>query len=186
MLRRVLASAAVLQPAVPEAVLVGGSAAAYCTGHRDSFDHDHVLADLAERRAGARGDGGDRQWSDQRARQPPADELARLPRWRGGRAAAAAPDLTLEVSEVELSGAWTVRVPTLPDMFRVKAYLVVQRNQTRDYLDVAALSDRMGMAPTIGVLLGLNDYYRDRCELDDSILTAIVQRLFEPRPRSPG
>jgi hypothetical protein len=34
---------------VPDAVLVGGSAAALYAGHRDSYDHDHVLADLRER-----------------------------------------------------------------------------------------------------------------------------------------
>jgi hypothetical protein len=38
-----------LQEVVPDAVLVGGSAAALHAGHRDSFDHDHVLADLVER-----------------------------------------------------------------------------------------------------------------------------------------
>ena len=48
-LRRVLESAARLQEVVPEAVLVGGSAAALHAGHRDSFDHDHVLADLVDR-----------------------------------------------------------------------------------------------------------------------------------------
>lgn len=35
--------------AVPDAVLVGGSAAALYAGHRDSYDHDHVLGDLAQR-----------------------------------------------------------------------------------------------------------------------------------------
>ena len=45
-LRHVLASAARLQQVVPDAVLVGGSAAALHAGHRDSFDHDHVLVDL--------------------------------------------------------------------------------------------------------------------------------------------
>jgi hypothetical protein len=34
---------------VPDAVLVGGSAAALYAGHRDSYDHDHVLPDLRER-----------------------------------------------------------------------------------------------------------------------------------------
>ena len=34
---------------VPDAVLVGGSAAALYAGHRDSYDHDRVLADLRER-----------------------------------------------------------------------------------------------------------------------------------------
>ncbi len=48
-LREVLESAARLQAVVPDAVLVEGSAAALYGDHRDSYDHDHVLADLAER-----------------------------------------------------------------------------------------------------------------------------------------
>src|SRR5688572_208529 len=48
-LMRVLRSAARLQQVVPEAVLVGGTAAALYAGHRDSYDHDHVITDLAER-----------------------------------------------------------------------------------------------------------------------------------------
>ncbi|MGH3924627.1 MAG: hypothetical protein ACRDTT_17500, partial [Pseudonocardiaceae bacterium] len=48
-LMRVLRSAARLQELVPDAVLVGGSAATLYAGHRDSYDHDHVLADLADR-----------------------------------------------------------------------------------------------------------------------------------------
>ena len=46
---RVLESAARLQEVVPDAVLVGGSAAALWANHRSSFDHDHVLADLSTR-----------------------------------------------------------------------------------------------------------------------------------------
>jgi len=45
----VLESASRLQQMVPDAVLVGGSAAALYAGHRDSHDHDHVLADLRDR-----------------------------------------------------------------------------------------------------------------------------------------
>ena len=50
-LTRVLDAAARLQELVPDAVLVGGSAAALYAGHRDSYDHDHdhVVADLADR-----------------------------------------------------------------------------------------------------------------------------------------
>src|ERR1022692_3136194 len=46
---RVLQSAARLQEIVPDAVLVGGSAAALWANHRSSYDHDHVLEDLTER-----------------------------------------------------------------------------------------------------------------------------------------
>src|ERR1039457_6108448 len=48
-LLRVLESAARLQEVVPDAVLVGGSAAALWASHRSSDDHDHVLADLDAR-----------------------------------------------------------------------------------------------------------------------------------------
>lgn len=45
----VLESAARLQELVPDAVLVGRSMAALYAAHRDSFDHDHVVADLRDR-----------------------------------------------------------------------------------------------------------------------------------------
>ena len=41
-----LSSAAHLQRIVPEAVLVGGTAAASFAHHRVSLDHDHTLGDL--------------------------------------------------------------------------------------------------------------------------------------------
>ena len=48
-LLQVLESAGRLQELVPDAVLVGGSAAALYAGHRDSYDHDHVVRNLADR-----------------------------------------------------------------------------------------------------------------------------------------
>lgn len=45
----VLASLCRLQGVLPEAVLVGGTAAVLYAGHRFSFDHDRVLTDLRER-----------------------------------------------------------------------------------------------------------------------------------------
>lgn len=53
-----------LQAVVPDAVLVGGSAAALYAGHRDSFDHDHVLPDLVERYRPCSGRRGDRGMGD--------------------------------------------------------------------------------------------------------------------------
>lgn len=77
----------------------------------------------------------------------------------------------------------TVVVPTLPETLRVKAYLVVQRNQVRDYLDVVALADRYGREPSAQTLACIDDYYADRSGEADSVLTALVQRLSEPNPR---
>lgn len=44
-----LRAAARLQRIVPDAVLVGGTAAAEFARHRMSFDDDHVVADLRDR-----------------------------------------------------------------------------------------------------------------------------------------
>lgn len=45
----VFRAAARLQRIVPDAVLVGGTAAAHFAGHRMSYDDDHVVEDLRER-----------------------------------------------------------------------------------------------------------------------------------------
>lgn len=89
----------------------------------------------------------------------------------------------LEVQAVRLDDEHEVVVPTLAETLRVKAYLVVQRNQVRDYLDVVALADRCGPERAVSVLARIDDYYVDRSGQPDSVLTAVVQRLSEPNPR---
>jgi hypothetical protein len=44
-----LSSAARLQTILPDAVLVGGTAAAFHARHRVSMNHDHTLPDLRQR-----------------------------------------------------------------------------------------------------------------------------------------
>lgn len=180
----VLRSAAMLQRVVPDAVLVGEAAAAVWAGHRDSFDHDHVLTDLSERylevlEAVEATDG----WvTSVRASSPPLTILGRL-----GGVEAGLRQLRrvrpLEVEKVRLDAENVVVVPTLAETLRVKAYLVVQRNQVRDYLDVVALADRCGVQEAVVVLAGIDEYYVDRSAEPDSVLTALVQRLSEPNPR---
>jgi nucleoside phosphorylase len=46
---RVLTAAAHLQEIIPDAVLVGGSAAAVHADHRFSYDDDHVVVNLKDR-----------------------------------------------------------------------------------------------------------------------------------------
>lgn len=88
----------------------------------------------------------------------------------------------LEVEEVQVEGR-TLRVPSLEEILRIKAYLVVQRNHVRDYLDTVARADRLGVRAAAATLAGIDAYYRDRSEGDDSVLTALVQRLSEPNPK---
>jgi hypothetical protein len=179
-LRRVIESAARLQQAVPDAVLVGGSAAALYAGHRESFDHDHVIEDLSTRYeqildAVEATEG----WvTSVRASRPPFTLMGSL-----GGVEAGLRQLRrtrpLEVTEVPAVGM--LRVPTDQEMLRVKSYLVVQRNQVRDYLDVVALAEIVNDAPS--VLAGIDAYYDDRSNGEDSVLTALIQRLSEPNPR---
>jgi hypothetical protein len=177
-----MASAARLQALVPEAVLVGGSAAALHAGHRHSFDHDHVVADLVARYAEVLEavEASDGWVTSVRASSPPLTLLGSLDGVEAGlRQLRRSRPLEVEVVAV---GSYELRVPTLPEMLRIKAYLVVQRNVVRDYLDAVALADRLG-PEAVDVLVGIDDYYRDRSQGQDSVLTALVQRLAEPNPR---
>ena len=90
----------------------------------------------------------------------------------------------LEVEEVPV-GDRVLRVPTLPECLRIKAFLVVQRNQVRDYLDTVALADRLGLHAAAMVLADIDGYYSDRSDGPDAVATAVVQRLSEPNPRDP-
>lgn len=183
-LERVLRSAAALQRVVPDAVLVGASAVAYHAGHRVSFDDDHVIADLVERcdpvlEAVEATEG----WATSvRASAPPFTLLGRLGGVEAGlrRLRRAVP---LETVRIVLPGGDEITAPTIDEALRVKAYLLVTRNQVRDYLDVAALADRMGLSHAVEVLAGIDDFYPDRGDDEESVATALAERLAAPAPR---
>lgn len=88
----------------------------------------------------------------------------------------------LETCEVSLDDEHVVVAPTAEETLRVKAYLVVQRNAVRDYLDVVALADHLGRDAALCVLGRIDDYYRDRSDEEGSVLTALVLRLAQPAP----
>lgn len=182
-LQAVLESAARLQEVVPDAVLVGGSAAAFHAGHRVSYDHDHVVADLADRfdtlleNLEALAD-----WSTARA-QPGKIVLGSLGGIESGvRQLRRARPLEIETVQV---GGRSLRVPTAPETLRIKAWLAMTRNQTRDYLDIAALSDAIGMDEAIDTLRSIDDYYADLYEGPDRVVTQLVRQLTDPHPRDP-
>ncbi|MBX7158839.1 MAG: hypothetical protein K1X95_00940 [Acidimicrobiia bacterium] len=183
-LRRVLQSAARLQEVVPDAVLVGGSAAALHAGHRDSFDHDHVIADLTDRYAAVLDavEATDGWATSVRASKPPFTIMGSL----GGVEAGLRQmrrTRPLETCTVDVGNGRSVVAPTAPEALRVKAYLVVQRNVVRDYLDVVALADHLGADEAVTVLSGIDAYYADRSGEEGSVLTALVIALAEPAPR---
>lgn len=177
----VLNKAARLQELVPGAVLVGGSAAAIYAHHRESFDHDHVITDLGERfdlileNLEALGD-----WSTARA-QPGKIILGEL----GGIETGVRQLLrsrALETAEIDVEGKHLV-VPTAAEILRIKGWLALSRNQTRDYLDIAALADSMGLDKAAAVLRDIDDYYADINSRPEAVVTQLVRQLADPRPR---
>lgn len=180
-LQDVLRSAARLQQIVPDAVLVGGSAAAYYARHRLSLDHGHVIADLDDRfetildHLESLGD-----WSTARA-QPGKLVLGSLGGIESG-IRQLRRRRPLEVQTVDVDGS-SLRVPTIEETLRIKAWLALTRNQTRDYLDIAALCDRLGEDESARVLLAIDEYYADLYEGDDRVATQVARQLADPRPR---
>jgi hypothetical protein len=177
----VQAAAVRLQRLLPDAVLVGGTGAALHAGHRISLDDDHVLTDLRERfdeiLAHLEQTDG---WVTARVNRPVLvlgsldgveTGIRQLIRRR-----------PLEVEEIE-TPAGSIRVPSLEEMLRVKAWLVLRRNATRDYLDVVALAERLGTEAAVRVLLELDLYYEDQVGPGGRrITTQLVRQLAEPVP----
>jgi diaminopimelate decarboxylase len=180
-LRTVLESAARLQELVPDAVLVGGSAAALYAGHRDSFDHDHVMTDLAgrfDRVLEALESEG--EWVTNRV-QPGKIILGQLGDVEAG-VRQMIRKRPLETTQLILPSGRTLRVPTADETLRIKAFLVVRRNQTRDYLDVAALAERYGVDESADVLSNIDDYYADQHGNGRGVAAQVARQLADPRP----
>jgi hypothetical protein len=178
----VLESAARLQQMVPDAVLVGGSAAALYAGHRDSYDHDHVLADLRDRfdvvLEALESEG---EWVTNRV-VPGKIILGQLGDIEAG-VRHMIRTRPLETARVALPSGRTLTVPTAAETLRIKGFLIVRRNQTRDYLDVAALADRYGLPAAAAVLARIDDYYADQHGEGRGIAAQLVRQLADPRPK---
>jgi len=135
----VLSAAAHLQDVLPDATLVGGTAAAIFARHRVSHDADHVLTDLRgrfddvltqlESVAG---------WRTSRVKRP-VMTLGSLDGIETG-IRQLIRDEPLETCEVQVGDVRLV-VPTEAELLRIKAVLILRRNATRDYLDFVALAD---------------------------------------------
>lgn len=145
-----LSSVAHLRKILPEAVLVGDTAAALYASHRISLDHDHTLGDLRKRfdevLAQLESVSG---WKTARVRRPVLI-LGSLDGIETGIRQLIREE-PLETEEVEVNGE-KLLLPTKAEMLRIKAVLILKRNATRDYLDFVALSDLIGDGETLKAL----------------------------------
>jgi hypothetical protein len=138
----VLSSAARLQSILPDAILVGGTAAAMHVSHRISTDADHTLDDLKDRfdevLATLEAVAG---WETARVKRPVLI-LGSLDGIETG-VRQLIREEPLEKTTFNFRGQ-TITFPTKPEILRIKACLILLRNSTRDYLDFVALADSMG------------------------------------------
>ena len=152
-----LSSAAHLQRIVPEAVLVGGTAAASFAHHRVSVDHDHTLTDLRSRfddvLAKLESVAG---WKTARVKRPVlilgSLDGIETGVWQLIR------ETPLETEVLEIAGE-KLTVPTRAEMLRIKAVLIVRRNATRDYLDFVAMSELIGLDAAVSALADFDALY---------------------------
>ncbi|MCY4362325.1 MAG: nucleotidyl transferase AbiEii/AbiGii toxin family protein [Gammaproteobacteria bacterium] len=175
---QVLSAATQLQTILPDAVLVGGTAAAVHAGHRFSQDADHVLTDLREHfdevLAQLESVAG---WKTARA-QRPVLILGSLDGIETGvrQLIRQAP---LETAALDHQGV-LLTVPTAAETLRIKGLLILRRNATRDYLDFAALSEHLGVQATAEALRSFDSLYPQ--ESGESALQQLQIQLANPVP----
>ena len=177
---RVLASLCHFQAVLPDAALVGRTASALYARHRFSFDHDHVLPDLRERfdavLAELEAVAG---WQTARV-QRPVLILGSLDGVETGvRQLRRARPLETTVMRV---GDHDVTLPTLPEVLRIKAFLCLERNATRDYLDFAALASHSGIEAAGQAVWHMDDLYPQKNGDPWAVRTQLVMQLAAPSP----
>jgi hypothetical protein len=175
---RLLAAERHLQHLVPGAVLVGGTAAALHAGHRHSIDGDHVLTDLRERfpivLAALEAAAG---WRTERVQQP----VLILGQLDGILTGIRQLRRTRPLETEQISG---LRVPTLAEMARIKAWLLATRHTVRDYLDTVVLLERLGERDALAALVPFDELYRQPG--GTSPLAEVVERLAAAQPGDLG
>jgi hypothetical protein len=143
-------------------------------GHRVSLDGDHVLNDLRQRfddvLAALESAAG---WQTERVLRP----VLILGQFEGiltgiRQLRRAHP---LETEEIE-----GLRVPTLAEMARIKAWLLATRHTVRDYLDTVVLLERLGEAGVIAAFGPFDEFYRQPSGI--SPLTEVAERLAGAAP----
>ncbi|HCU25000.1 MAG TPA: hypothetical protein DF383_08285 [Deltaproteobacteria bacterium] len=171
---KLISAQSLFQSRFPESVLAGGTAAALHARHRVSTDADYVLTDLkkrfseilkqVEREAG---------WRTKRL-EPPVLILGDFEGVRTGIRQ------LIRSEPLETTRVRGLRIPTTEEMLRIKAYLIVRRNATRDFIDFIALFEHLGVKGSQEALASLDRLYPQ--EGENSITQQLALQLSEPKP----
>jgi hypothetical protein len=171
---RLLSAERHLQYLVPGTVLVGGTAASLHAGHRVSIDGDHVLVDLRDRFDQVLADlEAAAGWKTDRIQRP----VLILGSLDGVLTGIRQLRRTAPLETEEIQG---LRIPTLPEMARVKAWLLAIRHTVRDYLDTVVLFERLGREGVVAALRSFDFLYAQ--ETGASPLAEVAERLAAAAP----
>lgn len=171
---RLLSTQAIFQTQYPECALVGGTAAALHVRHRVSMDANYVLPDLRKRFAGIlKTIEMEAGWCTKRIEPP----VLILGHFHGVRTGIRQLIRALPLETIRVRG---LRIPTPEEILRIKGYLIVRRNATRDFLDFVALFDHLGVQTALRALRVLDQYYPQ--PEGGSVIQQLALQLAEPKP----
>lgn len=171
---KLISAQRVFQSHFPESILTGGTAVALHAKHRISVDADYVLPDLKNRFAEilkkVEEEAG---WSTKRI-EPPVLILGHFQGMRTGIRQ------LIRKTPLETTTVRGLRIPTQEETLRIKAYLIVRRNTTRDFIDFVALFDHLGVEKSLKALETLDSLYPQ--EGENSISQQLALQLSDPKP----
>jgi uncharacterized membrane protein YdfJ with MMPL/SSD domain len=88
----------------------------------------------------------------------------------------------VETTNVQLPTGDRLQIPTGAETLRLKAYLIMCRNSSRDYAEFAELVDAVEPETAAVVLTGMDRYYCCQPTRQHWIATQLVRRLADPVP----
>ena len=88
----------------------------------------------------------------------------------------------METTNVLLPTGDRLQIPTGAETLRLKGFLILQRNTTRDYTEFAELVDSMDVNTAAEVLAGMDRYYSGQPARAHWVATQLVRCLAEPVP----
>jgi heme transporter len=88
----------------------------------------------------------------------------------------------VETTHVQLPTGDRLLVPTGAEALRLKGYLIMCRNSSRDYADFADMVDNVEPETAAVVLAGMDRYYCCQTPRREWMATQLVRRLADPHP----
>jgi RND superfamily putative drug exporter len=88
----------------------------------------------------------------------------------------------VETTNVQLPTGDRLQIPTGAETLRMKSYLIMCRNSTRDYAEFADLVESMETRTAASVLAAMDRYYCGQHSRKQWVATQLVRRLADPQP----